>query len=75
MVRFDRNLNDVENDRPNFLAPLGKPDGAARGAHRLLISRTTWRWPRLAQQATCLATTDSDRVLGPSIFESREALR
>jgi hypothetical protein len=22
---FDRNLNDIENDRPNFLAPVGRP--------------------------------------------------
>jgi hypothetical protein len=22
---FDRNLNDIENDRPNFIAPIGRP--------------------------------------------------
>lgn len=29
---FDRNLNDIENDRPNFLVPIGRPEWRRPGS-------------------------------------------
>ncbi|HSO75638.1 MAG TPA: TonB-dependent receptor, partial [Blastocatellia bacterium] len=29
---FDRNLNDIQNDRPNFLAPIGRPEWRRPGS-------------------------------------------